>query len=154
MPLRVAGYSIADSGLAGGAVTFSYRGYNVTKLDVFIYQLPVADTSQSLVSHALRDEVESFKRSLPVGLSRGWYDDYRLAFETEEPVSTSAGSVQSFAVATVLTRGGAGYVSLFYIYALRGMFIKIRLTVPYADWGANPALNFPTQFIEQVAASP
>lgn len=153
IPPRLLGLTLLDSAIAGSALAFSYQGNNVTKLDVFVYALPPDDKSRSGIHKALMKEVESFKQSLPIGVSRGWYDEYRVAVDKEDPVQVGQQVVPGHAVAMVFVEGGSEYVSLFCIHALRGMFIKIRLTVPAGQWDLNPALDFPTRFVEYLVSA-
>jgi len=151
IPAQVGSLRLADSTMVGEAVVLSYDGPNVAQLHVFVYA-PLRDTSQASVRSALMDEVESFKQSLPVGLSRGWYDVYRFAFESEKSIRAGDVVVPGHAVAIAFARGESTFVSLVYVHAFRGMLIKTRLTIPEAGWDTNAALTFPGQFIEQLAS--
>ena len=153
MPRKVGGVKLADSVVSSGETIFTYKGRNITALDVFVYPPVAADTSDGTVREELRSEAKGFQDGLSAGITQGWYEEYQVAFDAEKPVQTGDGLVPGFMVAAVLLRGGRTSVSLFYIYFLRGVFIKIRLTIPDVRWSTNPALNFPTELIHLVAKS-
>jgi hypothetical protein len=150
VPSRVGAARLKDSTIVGRAVTLRYEARNVHRLDVFIYSAAEADTSALTIRRALASEVELFKQSLPTGVDQGWYDEYRVAFETEKPVQAGARVIPGMAVAAVLRQGGEPLVSMFYVYWLERLLIKVRLTLSDAEWSTNPAMNFPTEFMQQV----
>lgn len=85
------------------------------------------------------------------GPERGWYDDYRVAFESSHPVELEGDSVPGYVVALVFSRRGQQFASFFYIYAVQGMYCKIRLTVPAENWGSNSALDLPAQLVRALS---
>jgi hypothetical protein len=97
--------------------------------------------------------VEEFKEVAPIGIQRGWYDDYKIAFDAPHPVDLGHDSLPGYVVAMPFARGGHRFASFFYIYALRGMFVKIRLTVPAEGWQSNEALDLPAVLVRSLAES-
>jgi len=98
----------------------------------------------------LQAEVAKFKEVVPLGLGRGWYDDYQIAFADPHNVAATGDSIPGYVVALVFARRAQRLASFFYIYAVHGMFVKIRLTVPADDWGSNPALDLPGALVRQL----
>jgi hypothetical protein len=142
-----------DSSYVDDAMAYKYRAPQTTGLDLYVWPMPLAASqSSSQADQSLRAEVIKFRETLPLGRQRGWYDDYRIAFEVPHPVALASDSVQGYAVALAISRGQEQFIDLFYIYALDGMFVKIRLTVPAAGWNSNPVLDVPMALVRAMAA--
>jgi hypothetical protein len=152
-PARIAGMVLTDTARIDDAVVFTYEGQGISRLDVFMYASPVRTGTSQQQRDAILGEVQAFKRSLPIGVSRGWYDRYKVAFDTERPFTFNGLAIPGFLVATVLARGDQAYVSILSIHDLMGTIVKFRITMPEERWETNPAVNVPMQFLERIAVS-
>ena len=132
-------------------MAYRYQGPQIAGLDVYVWPLPSDSPGQAAHDSLLQLEVERFKAALPLGLERGWYDDYRVAFANPHPVAAKNASVAGYLLAYSFRRGEQVSTSFFYIYALKGMYLKIRLTVPSDGWDTNPALDVPKALVRAVS---
>jgi hypothetical protein len=132
-------------------MAYRYEGRLITGLDIYVWPLPADSLDSAARDTLLQLEVAKFKEVAAVGLERGWYEDYKIAFDAPHPVALDGDSLPGYVVALVFARRGQRFASFFYIYAVQGMYLKIRLTVPGDDWGSNPALDLPAIFVQSVA---
>ncbi len=151
VPASVGKVRLRDSAFVGDAMAYKYQGARITGCDVYIWPLPDTVIDRDRPDSLLQIEVAKFKEVVPLGVERGWYDRYQIAFADPHPVATKSDSVPGYVVALVFTQGSEQFTSFFYIYAVHGMFVKIRLTVPGKDWGSNPALDFPATLVQALA---
>ncbi len=151
VPRQLGHAELKDSAFVGDAMAYRYRGPGITGLDFYVWPLPGDSLTRTAEDSLLKFEVAKFTEAAPVGLQRGWYDDYKIAFGDSHPIALDADSLPGYVVALAFARRGQRFVSFFYIYALHGMYIKIRLTVPGENWGSNEALDLPAVFIQDVA---
>jgi len=148
VPASIGKAHLHDSSFVGDAMAYSYRGPKIAGCDIYVWPLPAdRDMDAGRRDSLLQLEVAKFKEVVPLGIERGWYENYQIAFADPHPVATKSDSVPGYVVALVFARRGQRFTSFFYIYALQGMFIKIRLTVPADDWGSNPALDLPAALV-------
>ena len=130
VPLTVRFARLKDSSFVANAQTYRYAGDKISGFDLYIWPLPEVDSLRATWDSLLRVQVDDFKVTAPVGIQRGWYDNYVIAFDAPHPVPLSSDSLPGYVVAMPFKRRGQVFASFFYIYALKGMFVKIRLTVP------------------------
>ncbi len=142
---------LQDSEFVGDAMAYKYQGQRMVGLDIYVWPLPAQGADSQQRDGLLQTEVTKFKEVVPQGVQRGWYEDYRIAFTAPHPVPLDGDSLPGYAVALAFSRGGQRYASFFYIYAVQGMFLKIRLTVPAENWGSNPAMDLPAEVVRAVA---
>jgi hypothetical protein len=153
IPVKVGDARLRDSSFVGDAMAYRYQGRQITGLDVYVWPLPTKSLGYTARDSLLQLEVEKFKATLPLGPERGWYDAYEIAFANPHPVALKDDSVEGYVVAYAFIRGSQQATSFFYIYALHGMYLKIRLTVPTDGWNTNPALDLPKAIVRAVAGS-
>jgi hypothetical protein len=133
-------------------MAYRYGGRGITGLDVYIWPLPIANTLDAARRDSLlKLEVAKFKQAVPVGVQRGWYDKYQIVFDDPHPVAVDGDSLPGYVVALVFVRRRQPFTSFFYIYAVQGMYLKIRLTVPGDGWNTNPALDVPAELVRAAA---
>jgi len=119
---------------------------------LYLQVRPLPEGRSSKPDSQLQVEIAGFKETLPLGVQRGWFDSYEVAFETPHPVAIAvADTIRGYAVAVAIGRGGARYVTLFYVYPLQGMLVTIRLTVPAEGWASNPVLDVPVNMVRLMA---
>jgi hypothetical protein len=134
-------------------MAYRYEGRGITGLDVYVWPLPIPRTLDATRRDSLlKLEVAKFKQAVPVGVQRGWYDEYRIAFDDRHPITVDGDSLPGYVVALVFVRRREPFTSIFYIYAVQGMYVKIRLTVPGDGWDTNPALDVPAELVRAVAS--
>jgi hypothetical protein len=152
LPVALGNARLRDSSFVGEAMAYHYEGRRITGLDVYTWPLPIADSLYAARSDSLlKLEVAKFKEAVPVGAQQGWYDKYHIVFDDPHPVAVDGDSLPGYVVGLVFVRRREPFTSFFYIYAVQGMYVKIRLTVPGDGWNTNPALDVPAQLIRAVA---
>ncbi len=150
MPAKIGDARLRDSTFIAEAMAYRYQGKHITGFDIYVWPLP--DSLDAMARDSLlKLEVAKFKEAAPIGLERGWYEDYKIVFDAPHPVPLGRDSLPGYVVALVFARGGQRFASFFYIYAIAGMYFKIRLTVPGDDWGSNPAMDLPAALVQRVA---
>jgi hypothetical protein len=151
VPAELGNARLRDSTFIADAMAYRYEGRRITGFDIYVWPLPGDSLDRAARDTLLQLEVAKFKEAAPVGLERGWYEDYSIAFDAPHPVALDGDSLPGYVVALVFARRGQRFASFFYIYAVQGMYLKIRLTVPGDDWGSNPALDLPATLVQTVA---
>jgi hypothetical protein len=132
---------------------YRYEGRGITGLDVYVWPLPIPRTLDATRRDSLLNlEVAKFKQAVPVGVQQGWYDEYQIAFDGPHPIAVGDDSLPGYVVALVFVRRRQPFTSLFYIYAVQGMYVKIRLTVPGDGWDTNPALDVPAELLRALSS--
>lgn len=152
VPVVVGNARLRDSSFGGDAIVYSYEGGRIEGLDLYSWPIPSPNQLDSgRWDSLLRREVAKFKDVLLLGQQRGLWDDYRIVFEDSHRVPLDTDTLPGYVVAFVFTRRSQPFASFFYIYALEGMFLKIRLTVPADGWNTNPALDVPGTLVQALA---
>jgi len=133
---------VEPSALGGTAGTaYRYKGAGQTWADVFVYAVPGELTSAS-DSIQLSTEVESYVTSLAYGIERGRYESYQVPVNTVISVETKSRSIPGRAVVMVFRRGNESFVSFMHLFVRNGSYVKVRLTLPAAEWSNSMAPNF------------
>jgi hypothetical protein len=153
VPVTVGFAHLKDSTFVVNAEMYRYAGDKISGFDLYVWPLPQLDSLKATVDSLLRVQVDDFKVVAPIGIQRGWYDNYVIAVDAPHRVPLSADSLAGYVVAMPFKRRGQVFASFFYIYALKGMFVKIRLTVPEDGWNDNPALDLPAVLVRSLAES-
>ncbi len=150
-PAQLRGYVLfqVDS-LSGGSVAHRYSHESGTRVTVFIY--PAGQTSEVSATESLvQQESEKFILALPVGVQRGWYDNFTVAFS--EPDSVQAGNlrISGRGVGAATRKGDRMAIELQYLYLVSGSFIKVRATVPVPGWEDTDVPLFARELAAAVA---
>ena len=144
---------LKDSAFVGNAMAYRYQGKGITGLDEYVWPLEITSADSAQLDSLLVVQVESFKQTIPLGVERGWYESFQMAFDAPHPVAVASDSIRGYVVAFVFLRRREPFASFFYIYAVQGMYLKIRLTVPGKDWNTNEALDLPAMLVLAAAES-
>jgi hypothetical protein len=144
---------LKDSAFVGNAMAYRYQGKGITGLDEYVWPLEITSADSAQRDSLLVIQVESFKETIPLGVERGWYENFQVAFDAPHPVALASDSIRGYVVAFVFSRRREPFTSFFYIYAVQGMYLKIRLTVPGRDWNTNEALDLPAMLVRAAAGS-
>ncbi|SRR6266508_40135 len=151
VPAVVPGARLKDSAFVGDAMTYRYEGRGITGLDEYVWPLEISAADSAQRDSLLLVEIEKFKQTIPLGVERGWYETFQIAFDAPHPVALASDSLPGYVVAFVFMRRREPFTSFFYIYAVRGMYLKIRLTVPGKNWNTNRALDLPAVLVRTAA---
>ena len=152
LPRTIGAAELIDSAFVDGARRYMYQAPRTDNFDVYVWPLPdsVFGSPEEIRRH-IAIQVSRYRETLPEGVLRNRYDDYRVAFDTTHPVTVNANMIDGHVVAAAISRGAVSYVSLFYIYAVGRMFVRIRLIVPAEDWDSNPVLDAPQALVRVLA---
>ena len=113
MPAKIRGAQLHNSTFIADAMAYRYQGKHITGFDIYIWPLPADSLDVTARDSLLRLEVAKFKEAAPIGLERGWYEDYKIAFDAPHPVSLDRDSLPGYVVALVFARGGQRFASFF-----------------------------------------
>lgn len=128
VPIRVGRYSLkppdATAGAASDDTPYRFSDGSQTRVTVFVYAVP-ADVRQGDLPQAwVTAEAAKFVQVLRIGVERGWYDDFRVAYSDPQPVVRDTLSIPGHSVAAATRSGGRARVELEYLYFVRGSFLK------------------------------
>lgn len=142
-PDTVYGFSLIETSALGGTsgTAYRYKGTAQTWADVFVYSVPEDRTSMS-DSLQLSAEIESHVAGLAYGIERGRYESYQVPVNTLISVETKNRSIPVRAVVMVYRRGNESFVSFMHLFVRNGTYVKVRLTLPAAEWSNSMAPNF------------
>lgn len=153
-PLRVGRYARGagkDYGSPEGGVSYDYSGRR-TSLTVYFYARD--STLRALAANeALFQETGRFKQVLEIERQRGRWDAYEIAFEEPDSIKVGGTVLPGRQVAVIIRSGRAMYVSFYYLYAVGNEWIKVRGTVPVAEWQKTDIPIFARQ-VSAMAISP
>ncbi len=143
LPDSVYGFSLVETSALGGTAgtAYRYKGSAQTWADVFVYSVPEERASAS-DSMQLSTEVESYVAGLAYGIERGRYESYQVPVNKLIAVDTKNGSIPGRAVVMVYRRGNQSFVSFMHLFVRNGSYVKVRLTLPAAEWSNSMAPNF------------
>ena len=143
LPDSVYGFSLVETSELGGTAgtAYRYKGAAQTWADVFVYAVP-AETITASDSIQLSTEVEAYVAALAYGIERGRYESYQVPVNTLISVDTKSGSIPCRAVVMVYRRGNQSFVSFMHLFVRNGTYVKVRLTLPAAEWSNSMAPNF------------
>jgi len=143
LPDSVYGFSLVETSALGGTAgtAYRYKGAAETWADVFVYSVPKERTSAS-DSIQLSTEVESYVAGLAYGIERGRYKSYQVPVNTSVSVETQKDTIPGRAVVMVYRRGNQSFVSFMHLFVRNGLYVKVRLTLPAAEWSNSMAPNF------------
>jgi len=144
LPDSVYGFSLTDTTTLSGTAGKAYRYQNAAKVraDVFVYAVP-ADRIGSPDSVQLASESELFVAGLASGIDRGDYDTYQVPVNSTVNVDTKTeSSIPGHVVVMVFRRGNDTFVSFMHLFVMDQTYVKVRLTLPSADWETSMAPNF------------
>jgi hypothetical protein len=126
------------------------------RIDVYIYPVAgfsgIAPGEAVPPARALARETAQFKEILDSGMTRGWWDSYKIAYEEDESLALPEQTVPGYLVMLVTRHGKVEDASAFYIFDVRNEFVKIRITMPYTEFrGGRPMTEFEEGLITALA---
>ena len=156
VPTRVGRYSLnppdATAGAASGDTPYRFSDGSQTRVTVFVYAVPAdvrqGDEPQTWVTA----EGAKFVQVLGIGVERGWYDDFRVAYSDPQPVVRDTLSIPGYEVAAATRSRGRVSLELEYLYFVHGSFVKVRATVPERGSTETDVPRFAEQLALAIAA--
>jgi hypothetical protein len=100
---------------------------------VFLYP---ADSAAAVrePQQVVEQEGQLFLESLPIGVQRGWYDSYSIAFSEPDSLDVDGRLLVGRSTAAATKGAGRITVQLQYLYLLGTRFVKVRASVPAEGW--------------------
>ncbi len=151
LPDSLHGYHLTETGpLADTSlgVRYRYAGPPRELVTVFLYPIPADVRTGEDLQAWVSAEGKKFEAMLPLGVQRGFWEQYAGAFANAEPIAVEGGTVPGFIAGAATKRNGRISVELQYVYAVCGRFLKVRGTLPQEGWEES---DFPT-FAKALAA--
>lgn len=136
LPASVRSYRLTESYPVEGHPRdrgFRYSDGSRTRVSVFVYP---ADSAVAVAEprRAVASEGPLFSESLPVGVQRGWYDAYNVAFAHADSLEVDGQLVFGHVTAAPTKSDGRVNVEFQYLYLVGTRFVKVRATVPAEGW--------------------
>jgi hypothetical protein len=155
VPTRVGRYSLkppdASPGAVSGDTPYRFSDGSQTRVTVFVYAVP-PDVRQGEVPQTwVTAEGAKFVQVLQIGVGRGWYDDFRVAYSDPHPVVRDTLSIPGYEVAAATRSRGRVSVELEYLYFVHGSFLKVRATVPERGWTQTDVPRFAEELAVAIA---
>jgi hypothetical protein len=155
VPTRVGRYTLqppdSAAAAASGDTPYHFSDGSSTRVTVFVYAVP-ADVQEGEVPQAWATaEGAKFVQVLRIGVERGWYEDFQVAFSEPQPVVRDTLGIPGHAVAAATRSRGGVRVELEYLYLVRGRFLKVRATVPERGWTQTDVPRFAEQLALAIA---
>ena len=136
LPAGVRAYRLTESYAVEGHPRdrgFRYADGSPTRVSVF---LRPADSTSAIAEprQVVATEGPLFTETLPIGVQRGWYDAYTVAFAHVDSLDVDGRMLFSHVTAAPTRRGNQISVEFQYLYLVGTRFLKVRATVPAAGW--------------------
>ena len=136
LPASVRSYRLTESYPIEGYPQhrgFRYTDESPTRVSVFVYP---ADSAAAVAEprHAVAQEGPLFSESLPIGVQRGRYDTYNIAFSHADSLEVDGQLVFGHVTAAPTKRAGRVSVEFQYLYLVGTRFVKVRASVPAEGW--------------------
>lgn len=147
-PIKFGAYQLTerlDSGNPADGVTHQYASPMGERWTTYFYRPDPEDFFET--SDELLDaQLEAFKEVLEYQRAQGVYDAYEIAVEAPDPIRGNGRTLPGRKLAFVYRKVDATYVSVLFLYVIRGGCVKIRGTVESEVWDrAQP--TFPRDFL-------
>lgn len=136
LPDSVRSYRLTESYPVEGYAQhrgFRYTDGSPTRVSVFVYP---ADSAAALAEprRVVAHEGPLFSESLPIGVQRGRYDAYNIAFSHADSLEVDGRLVFGHVTAAPTKRAGRVIVEFQYLYLVGTQFVKVRASVPAEGW--------------------
>lgn len=155
-PQEVGPFELVDSATFEDPLAGTRYGYQEDGAEIDLYIYPTTAWADQMeeptADRLLRGQVEEFQETLKLGPSRGWYDEYELAFDDPFEVETESGTLSGYTAAAVLRSGEDLRVSFYYIFLIDGRFVKVRSTLPASEMQTAKAPGFARRAVELLNA--
>jgi hypothetical protein len=133
-------------------MAYRFRDTSAARVTVFVYPIPSDVQNGADSSQWVSNEVAKFSQVLPIGVQRGWYDDYKLAFTDSQPLVVGTVTVPGYLAAAATRKNAVLSVELEFLYLVRGQFLKIRATVPEAGWQQTTVAVFAKDLVNAIVS--
>ena len=112
---------------------FGFTDGSTDRATVFLYPLqdrPAADRAQDMVE----TEGAAWVAAFPIGVERGWYDAYEVAFADPKPIVLADRTIPGFAGGVPTRKDGSISVEVLYLFAVDGCMLKARGSLEGGHW--------------------
>lgn len=129
---------------------FRYSDGSSTRVSVFVYR---ADSTAALAQprQVVAQEGPLFSETLPIGVQRGWYEAYNIAFAHADSLDVDGQLVFGHVTAAGTRRAGQVQVEFQYLYLVGTRFVKTRASVPAETWQNTDVPLFAHELIAVLA---
>jgi hypothetical protein len=154
-PARVGRFTLrstSDLHSVEQGVAYQYASPESTEVTVNLYG---GDNGASRTARgdALNREAAKLKEKLSAEQARGAIDEFGIAFEGADTAWVDRTMVPGYKLCYVFRRGETVAVSFLFLYDASSSFVRVRGTVPHANWRASGIPEFAREFVAR-ATSP
>lgn len=135
----ITGTKVFPDSVLGTSYRYTKSGEPI--FDVYIY--PRQQSAQ--------DEANTFVTSLPLLQQRGYFDDYRVAFNEPDTTHVASNMLIGSVVAVAVKRQGVVGLSFFYAYALPDAMVKVRVDITMAQLKTSNVPGFVHDLVGHLA---
>jgi len=139
-----------DSGRPSDGVAHTYASATGESWTATFYKLERADLGAD-PDQLLDAQLQVFAQILEYQRQQGLYDAFDVVAAQPDALRDGTNVIRGRKLAFIYRKNGAAFVSVFFLYAVRDGFVKIRGTVDTGTWeGGNVA--FPREFMQALLA--
>lgn len=114
--------------------SYRFTDGSADRVTVFLYPVP-SDVEDGTDDQARVDaEGAKFLAAFPIGVQRGWYDAYEIAFADPQPIHLQDQTIAGFSAAVPTRKDDAITVEVQYLYLVSGCFLKARGSLDGSTW--------------------
>jgi hypothetical protein len=139
-----------DSGRPTDGIAHNYASPTGESWIATFYKLERADLGAD-PDQLLDAQLQVFAQILEYQRQQGLYDTFDVVAAQPDAIRDGTNVIRGRKLAFIYRKNGAAFVSVFFLYAIRDGFVKIRGTVDTGTWeGGNVA--FPREFMSALIA--
>ena len=135
------------------AIRYRYADYSTGALVVSISRLrpDSAQTSSVAMSHRfLQTQAKRYLDSLPLGLTNGAYEAYKIAYSQIADTTIKQVAVPGYTLSVAVRRQGTVALRFLYWYTIQGWVVQVRATMPAAKMATSTLPLFVHDLAEHV----
>ena len=145
----------AHEGIRGSDtdIIYRYRDGSKTVLSVILYPVKAGENGAATdAAGSVRQEGLLFGQVLAYQASHGMIESSRLLSQRDDSIAVGASWIPTHVTVATTTRRGAMSYEIQYLHAIRGDFVKMRVTVPESLWPRNDLAAFDSALVVALAA--
>lgn len=143
LPSKLRGYILQDSILSSSpshGMIYHYADDSVSMLTVSISRLrsDIAHLPSIEISHRiLQIHATKYADSLPLGVTEGAYDTYKIAYSQTADTTIHQMSIPGYTLSVAVRSHGTMGIRFLYWYLVHGWLVQVRAVMPEAEMATS-----------------
>lgn len=139
-----------DSGRPSDGISHTYASPTGESWTVTFYKLERADLGED-PDQLLDTQLQVFAQILEYQRLQGAFDAFDVVAAQPDAIRDGTNVIRGRKLAFVYRKNGAAFISVFFLYAVRDGYVKIRGTVDSSTWEGGQ-VAFPRDFMQALIA--